>query len=86
MARKKEHALSCFRTKRRCRVVFASKTKNYLLLALSGDEFFSYLAYLADILKALNQLNEKLEGPQSNIVVHNDTINAFMAKLKLWNK
>ena len=45
-----------------------------------------YLAYFADIFETLNQLNKKLQGPGSNIIVHTDAINAFMAKLKLWSQ
>ena len=46
----------------------------------------TYLAYLADIFEPLNQLNKKLQGSGSNIIVHTDAINAFLAKLKLWNQ
>ena len=46
----------------------------------------TYLAYLADIFETLNQLNKKLQGPGSNINVHTDAINAFVAKLKLWSQ
>ena len=45
-------------------VVFACKTKNYLLLALSGDGFSMYLAYFANIFKALNQLDKKLRDQE----------------------
>ena len=27
-----------------------------------------------------------MQGPESNIIVHTDAINAFVAKLKLWSK
>ena len=56
------------------------------MLAFGEVEFSTYLAYLADIFKTLNQLNKKLQGPGSNIIVHTDAINAFMAKLKLWRQ
>ena len=46
----------------------AAKQKHDLLLAFGGDEFFTYLAYLADIFEALNQLNMKLQGPGTNIL------------------
>ena len=45
-----------------------------------------YLAYLADKFETLNQLNKKLQDPGSNIIVHIDAINAFVAKLKLWSQ
>ena len=49
---------------------FGCKTKNDLMLAFSGDKFSTYLAYLADVFETLNQLNKKLQGPGSNIIVH----------------
>ena len=35
---------------------------------------------------ALNQLNKKLQGPGTNIIVHSDAINAFVVKLNLWRQ
>ena len=63
-----------------------AKQKHDLLLAFGGDGFSTYLAYLADILEALNQLNKKLQGPGTNIIVHSDAINAFVVKLNLWRQ
>ena len=60
--------------------------KHKLLLAFGGDGFSTYLAYLADIFEALNQLNKKLQGPGTNIIVHSDAINAFVVKLNLWRQ
>ena len=79
MALKRDHALSYFRTKR-SQVVFGRKTKNDVLLAFGGDKFSTYLAYLVDTFETLNQLNKKLQGPGSNIIVHIDAINSFVAK------
>ena len=45
-----------------------AKQKHDLLLAFGGDGFSTYLAYLADIFEALNQLNKKLPGPGTNIL------------------
>ncbi|KAK3891678.1 hypothetical protein Pcinc_004429 [Petrolisthes cinctipes] len=42
------------------------------------------LAYLVDIFEALNAVNLKLQGKNINIIIHHDTIPAFMAKLHLW--
>lgn len=42
------------------------------------------LAYLVDIFEALNAVNLKLQGKNINIIMHHDTIRAFMAKLDLW--
>ena len=71
---------------REVRLFLVAKQKNDLLLAFGGDKFSTYLAYLADIFETLNQLNKKLQGPGSNIIVHIDAINAFVAKLKLWSQ
>ena len=68
------------------KLFLVAKQKNDLLLAFGGVEFSTYLAYLADIFKTLNQLNKKLQGPGSNIIVHTHAINAFVAKLKLWSQ
>ena len=85
MALKREHVFSYFQIKR-SQVAFGCKTKNDLLLAFGGDKFSRYLGYLADIFETLNQLNKKLQGPESNVIVHTDAINAFVAKLKLWSQ
>ena len=84
MILKREHAFSCFRTKRRSHVAFGCKTKNDLLSAFCGDRFYMHLAYLADIFEALNRLNKKLQRPGNNIIVQTDVINAFVAKFNLW--
>ena len=63
-----------------------AKQKHDLLLAFGGDEFSTYLAYLAGIIEALNQLNKKLQSPGTNIIVHSDAINAFVVKLNLWRQ
>ena len=68
---------------REVKLLLVAKQKNDLLLAFGGDKFSRYLAYLADIFETLNQLNKKLQGPGSNVIVHTDAINVFVAKLKL---
>ena len=74
-----------FELRKEVKLFLVAKQKNDLL-ALGGDEFSTYLAYVADIFETLNQLKKKLQGPGSNIIVHTDTINAFVAKLKLWSQ
>ena len=71
---------------REVKLFLVAKQKNDLLFAFGGDKFSTFLAYLADIFKTLNQLNKKLQGTGSNIIVHTDAINAFVAKLKLWSQ
>jgi len=53
---------------------------------LAETDFSTILAYLADIFEALNQLNKKLQGPGTNIIVHSDAINAYVVKLDLWRQ
>ena len=53
---------------REVKLFLVAKQKHALLLAFGGDGFSTYLAYLADIFEALNQLNKKLQGPGTNIL------------------
>ena len=83
----KGNMLSCFfELREEVKLFLVAKQKNDLLLAFGGDKYSTYLAYLADIFKTLNQLNKKLQGPGSDIIVHTDAIKAFVAMLKLWSE
>ena len=83
----KGHMLSrIFELREEVKLFLVTKQKHDLLLAFGGDGFSTYLAYLADIFEALNQLNKKLQGPGTNIIVHSDAINAFVVKLNLWRQ
>ena len=83
----KENMLSrIFELREKVTLFFVAKQKNDLLSAFGGVEFSTYLAYLADIFKILNQLNKKVQVPGSNVIVHTDAINAFVTKLKLWSQ
>ena len=77
-----------FEIREEVKLFLVAKQKHDLLLAFGGDGFsiYRYLAYLADIFEALNQLNKKLQGPGTNIIVHSDAINAFVVKLNLWRQ
>ena len=77
-----------FELREEVKLFLVAKQKHDLLLAFGGDGFstYRYLAYLADIFEALNQLNKKLQGPGTNIIVHSDAINAFVVKLNLWRQ
>ena len=57
-----------FELREEVKLFLVAKQKHDLLLAFGGDGFSTYLAYLADIFEALNQLNKKLQGPGTNIV------------------
>ena len=47
-------------------------------------DFNIYVAYLADFFDAINELNKKLQGPFSNIIVQHDKVQTFIAKIHLW--
>ena len=67
--------------------LFLEDQKKFDLLAiLHPEEFELSLAYLVDIFEALNKLNRKLQGRNSNIICHYDAIRAFIAKLHLWKR
>ncbi|KAI6656267.1 Zinc finger protein [Oopsacas minuta] len=65
-------------------VFLENQMKFNLLALLHSKDFGVSLAYLVDIFEALNTLNRKLQGRQSNIICHYDAIRAFIAKLDLW--
>ena len=75
-----------FELREEVKLFLVAKQKHDLLLAFGGDGFSTYLAYLADIFEALNQINKKLQGPGTNIIVHSDAINALVVKLNLWRQ
>ena len=75
-----------FELREEVKLFLVAKQKHDVLLAFGGDGFSTYLAYLADIFEALNQLNKKLQGPGTNITVHSDATNAFLVKLNLWRQ
>ncbi|XP_076043697.1 zinc finger BED domain-containing protein 5-like [Oratosquilla oratoria] len=61
-----------------------SQQKVDLYDKFQSEGFHATLAYLVDIFEALNAVNLKLQGKNTNILVHHDTIRTFMAKLDLW--
>ena len=75
-----------FELREEVKLFLVAKQKHDLLLAFGEYGFFTYLAYLANIFEALNQLNKKLQGPGTNIIVHSDAINASVVKLNLWRQ
>ena len=75
-----------FELREEVKLFLVAKQKHDLLLLFGGDGLSTYLAYLADIFEALNQLNQKLQSPGTNIIVHSAAINAFVVKLNLWRQ
>ena len=59
--------------------------KNSLSSSMTADEFEPTLAYLVDIFSSLNELNQKLQGRDKNVLTAADSISAFKDKLKLWH-
>ena len=57
-----------FELREEVKLFLVAKQKHDLLLAFGGGGLSTYLAYLADIFEALNQLNKKLQGPGTNIL------------------
>ena len=53
---------------------------------MKSEHFELCLAYLVDIFEIFNQLNLRLQGKDSNLLSHCDSIHAFLAKLELYKK
>lgn len=68
-------------------ILFLEKQKqNELCTKFSKTCVEIFLAYLSDIFDSLNHLNLKLQGGDSNIILHRDAITAYVEKLQLWNR
>src|SRR5258705_4214249 len=65
-------------------IFLLSQKINDLYDAFTNDYFIFSLAYLSDIFEALNNLNLKLQGKNSNIMSSFDAISAFIEKIQLW--
>uniref|UniRef100_A0A2P2ICW4 Zinc finger protein n=1 Tax=Hirondellea gigas TaxID=1518452 RepID=A0A2P2ICW4_9CRUS len=61
-----------------------TENKVDLLSAFNKEGLEVSLAYLADIFEALHELNKKMQEQGSNVIMRNDCVNAFIAKLQLW--
>ena len=75
-----------FELREEIKLFLSYSNKVDLLSAFNKEGFVAQMAYLADIFENLNELNKKLQGQRSNVIMHTDAINAFMAKLQLWGK
>lgn len=56
------------------------------LAVFNEPTFETSLAYLADIFEELNKLNLQMQGRKTTIIKHCDSVNAFIAKLSVWNR
>lgn len=52
----------------------------------TGENFTFYFAYLADFFETINNLNLKLQGRNTNVIIANDSIKSFLEKIKLWKR
>ena len=65
--------------------IFLEDQKKFDLLALLHSKDFGLsLSYLVDVFEALNPLNHKLQGRQSNIIRYYDAIRESITKLDLF--
>ena len=87
---KKNMLSRIFKLREEVKLFLVTKRKHDLLLAFGGDGFSTYLAYLADIFKALNQLNKKLQGPAGTnipyISTYKTTLKVQKPTLKNWGR
>ena len=75
-----------FELREEVKLFLSAADKVDLLSTFNKEEFESRLAYLAVIFEVRNDLNKKMQGMRSNVIVHSDIINAFIGKLQLWGK
>ncbi|XP_064108033.1 protein FAM200B-like [Macrobrachium nipponense] len=67
--------------------IFLQKQKqDKLYEAFREEDFQLSLAYLVDFFEAINNLNLKLQGRNTNIIAHSDAIRAFTEKIHLWKR
>ena len=57
-----------------------------LAASLESDEFVQSVAYIADVMHHLNELNLSLQGQQINVVTAYEKVKAFKLKLSLWSR
>ena len=57
-----------------------------LAASLESDEFVQSVAYIADVMHHLNELNLSLQGQQINVVTACEKVKAFKLKLSLWSR
>ena len=63
---------------------FLLQENNDFAAYLSKNELLLKLAYLCDVFAKLNKLNVSMQGPDKNVLVISDKIEAFIKKLSSW--
>ena len=64
--------------------LFLIKSESQLADYLTDPDWLASLAYLSCIFERLNLLNLSLQGPNTNILILSDKIDAFTRKLERW--
>lgn len=57
--------------------------KNDLHENFTDENFTFCFAYQANFVEAINNLNLKLQGRNTNVITANDSINSFLEKIQL---
>lgn len=58
--------------------------KDYLRENFTDKNVTFYFAYLANFFETINNLNLKLQGRNTNVIIANDSIKSFLEKIQLW--
>ncbi|KAK3926432.1 Zinc finger BED domain-containing protein 5 [Frankliniella fusca] len=71
----------------RCEVrEFLYEKESTLAAYWDEPEFVQQVAYLADVLEKLNELNVSLQGRNTNLLTLTDKMNGFQGKLSIWRR
>jgi len=52
----------------------------------TDENFTFYFTYLAHFFETINNLNLKLQGRNTNVIIANVSINSFLEKIQLWKR
>ena len=63
--------------------LFLQYKNSDLLGSLKSNEFIQCVAYIADVMYHLNELNLSLQGQQTNVITACEKLKAFKLKLSL---
>ena len=66
--------------------LFLREKKSRLADKFDDPIFIMHVAYLADIFRALNTLNQGMQGRATTLIEASERLRAFQAKLILWQK
>ena len=75
-----------YELKNEIKIFLETHGKLDLFACFNEEGWNKRLAYLADIFEHLNSLNLKLQGKQTNLILFQDNLNAFVAKVQNWRR